>query len=397
MKISVCIYARNEEEHLENCILSVLGIADEIILLDNNSTDCTVDIAKKYHCRIKQVRDNTNIEGINRNQYLEDIEADWIIVLDPDECFDEEGAKRLIAACNAAPDDVLRIQLPKYEYLGKGLFLDRQINSRCFRYHPDIQYSQQAMHCSIFMPKDKLYKTTYVNAPIHHYGILNKAKTEVKRESYREKIIQSIISPEESKTLPFMYVMLGAEYCAIDNYTEAHKLYRTAKELAISDFDKLVANMHMAFLYAKMNDYESAKREAHLVIEIDSIWQERAYDLFALLAYRERNLDECENNLRKSLSFRTTAPTLLNLASLLYKEQPEQAKCAIEKALQLNPYLLNPKIYGFGASQNTFEFQSCYLPIFTNIFDIMISITEREELTNNEHVYWKLKKSETIQ
>jgi len=55
MKVSVVIPAYNEEKRIANCLNFVVNQeekADEIILVDNNCTDKTVEIAKKYGVRV---------------------------------------------------------------------------------------------------------------------------------------------------------------------------------------------------------------------------------------------------------------------------------------------------------------------------------------------------------
>ena len=55
MKISVVIPAYNEEKYIGKCLQSVLDQKekpDEIIVVDNNCTDSTVEIAKKFGARI---------------------------------------------------------------------------------------------------------------------------------------------------------------------------------------------------------------------------------------------------------------------------------------------------------------------------------------------------------
>ncbi len=51
MKVSAVVIAYNEEKYIEECLISLLNQtekADEIIVVDNNSTDRTVEIAKKF-------------------------------------------------------------------------------------------------------------------------------------------------------------------------------------------------------------------------------------------------------------------------------------------------------------------------------------------------------------
>jgi len=67
--ISVIIRNKNEAEVLES-ILTVLSTVyaddiDEIIVVDNNSTDKSVEVAKKYNCKIVNIKQFTYGKAIN--------------------------------------------------------------------------------------------------------------------------------------------------------------------------------------------------------------------------------------------------------------------------------------------------------------------------------------------
>lgn len=51
-KISATILTFNEERRIEDCLKSIADIADEIIVVDSNSTDSTLDICRRYGCKI---------------------------------------------------------------------------------------------------------------------------------------------------------------------------------------------------------------------------------------------------------------------------------------------------------------------------------------------------------
>jgi len=55
-KISATILTFNEERRIAACLDSLRDIADEIIVVDSFSTDCTLDICRSYGCRISQRR-----------------------------------------------------------------------------------------------------------------------------------------------------------------------------------------------------------------------------------------------------------------------------------------------------------------------------------------------------
>lgn len=53
-KISATVLTYNEERRIEACLESLKGIANEIIVVDSYSTDSTLDICRRYGCRISQ-------------------------------------------------------------------------------------------------------------------------------------------------------------------------------------------------------------------------------------------------------------------------------------------------------------------------------------------------------
>lgn len=82
MKLSIIILTKNSEEKLLDCLKSVDGMG-EIIILDGGSTDRTLEIAKKYGAKIfKQKRGSYDTW---RNQGKEVGEDEWIFYIDPDE------------------------------------------------------------------------------------------------------------------------------------------------------------------------------------------------------------------------------------------------------------------------------------------------------------------------
>jgi (heptosyl)LPS beta-1,4-glucosyltransferase len=80
--ISIIILAKNEEPRIRKCIESVLW-ADEIIVIDNGSTDKTVEIAKKSGAFVIESteKDFSHLRelGAQKSTY------EWILYLDADE------------------------------------------------------------------------------------------------------------------------------------------------------------------------------------------------------------------------------------------------------------------------------------------------------------------------
>lgn len=98
MKLSVVISAFNEEKLIEDCLKSIKFVADEIILIDNTSSDKTAQIAKEFTDKIfVRVNDPVNLNK-NKNFGFSKAGSDWILSLDADERITNDLAKEIKSA-----------------------------------------------------------------------------------------------------------------------------------------------------------------------------------------------------------------------------------------------------------------------------------------------------------
>ena len=115
-KISVVISAYNEEKLLEDCLKSVTW-ADQVIVVDNNSTDDTAKIAKKYADEVYS-RPNNLMLNVNKNYGFSKATGDWILSLDADERATDELKKEILK----------ELQVTSYELRGdvSGYWIPRK-------------------------------------------------------------------------------------------------------------------------------------------------------------------------------------------------------------------------------------------------------------------------------
>ncbi len=84
MEIAAVINTFNEAGKLEGCLESVYKWVDEILVVDQGSTDGTLEIAKKYKAKIVPHERVPYVE-IVRNFGVDKANGKWVLVLDPDE------------------------------------------------------------------------------------------------------------------------------------------------------------------------------------------------------------------------------------------------------------------------------------------------------------------------
>lgn len=89
--IALCIIAKNEEAFVSLPIESVKDVVSQIVLLNDHSTDGTVDIVKGYGGKIVNLEQNISEVGFAfaLNKVLNSVETEWALVLDADEVLSE--------------------------------------------------------------------------------------------------------------------------------------------------------------------------------------------------------------------------------------------------------------------------------------------------------------------
>ncbi len=117
MKITGIIITKNEEEMLEDALKS-LSFCDEILVVDNNSTDGTLEIAEKYKARIIKSK-TTNFSEL-RNLGKENATSEYILYIDADERVDDVLRKSVLFEIKSNSSySAYRINRKNF-YLGKN-------------------------------------------------------------------------------------------------------------------------------------------------------------------------------------------------------------------------------------------------------------------------------------
>jgi hypothetical protein len=108
-RISACIVCRNEADRLAACLESIAW-ADEIVVLDLESSDGSADVARQRGARVVTHAHVPIVERV-RNTVADAASGDWILVLDPDERILPALAAELRRA--AARDDIDAVVMPR--------------------------------------------------------------------------------------------------------------------------------------------------------------------------------------------------------------------------------------------------------------------------------------------
>ena len=117
-KLSVVLATRNEEKNIGSCLESVRQLADEIIVVDEVSTDKTREIAQKYGAKVFTVKHN-EIFHKTKQIALDKATGDWILQLDADEKVTRELAGEIKKVIELSGSQVTKYQNTQKSKLSK--------------------------------------------------------------------------------------------------------------------------------------------------------------------------------------------------------------------------------------------------------------------------------------
>lgn len=92
--LSAILITRNEAHNLEDCLASLQGLADEIVVVDTQSSDDTVAIAQRFGAKLAQPDDWPGF-GLQKNLALALATQTWVLSIDADERVTPELAAEI--------------------------------------------------------------------------------------------------------------------------------------------------------------------------------------------------------------------------------------------------------------------------------------------------------------
>jgi len=180
MKLSVVLAVRNEEANLAACLDSIKDIADEIVIVDEYSTDKTVEIAKKYKARIYK-EPHHEIFHITKQIALDKAKGDWILQLDADEIVTsslKEEIKEVINSDITQLDQITQSKLEDQKNAKKADLFRR--HQKLIEERDGSVGDNKGEISAFFIPRVNLF----LGKPLIHAGVYPDAVIRLIRRGY---------------------------------------------------------------------------------------------------------------------------------------------------------------------------------------------------------------------
>jgi glycosyltransferase involved in cell wall biosynthesis len=146
-KLSAIVISQDEAKTIGRCVASLVGFADEVIVVDSGSTDDTVALAEAAGARVIH-RPWPGFHALQKNAAMELAAHDWCLHLDADEIVDRRLAEAIleVLAGDPKPQDAYAldrrgefcgVELPSRPRPGRRLDLVRLFDRTHSRFDPD--------------------------------------------------------------------------------------------------------------------------------------------------------------------------------------------------------------------------------------------------------------------
>jgi len=270
---------KNEEKNIANCLNSVKGIVDEIIIVDTGSTDKTKEIAegicKKFasegrflELKIFDFKWNNDFSAA-RNESLRHATKDWILVLDADEVIAKDDLEKIKSAIENA-DELVGFSFEQRSYIND--FFEGAVKNdseleivrdcrfyiphylvRLFKNNTGLYFKHKVHELVEDSIKEKGLNYRKSGVVLHHFGSLKDAGLiSRKTEQYSKIILRQM--EEEPENARYNY-QAARMYLGKGDFTNALKYFeKTAK---LSPNYKLVFS-EIAKIYLQMGEKNRA-------------------------------------------------------------------------------------------------------------------------------------------
>ena len=204
--LSVILITRNEEANLDDCLASLEGIAQQIVVVDTNSSDCTLEIAKKHGASISQPVDWPGF-GPQKNRALDLATSEWVLSLDADERLTPALKSEILTSIHhSAHVDCFAIPRLSW-YCGRFIrhsgwspdYVDRLFKRGTARFSDDLVHER-------LVPNGQVAK---LENPMLHYSFMNYSQVLQKLDRYSTASAEQAFARGKTSS-PLKAVLHGA-------------------------------------------------------------------------------------------------------------------------------------------------------------------------------------------
>ena len=265
LPITVCMIAKNEDNHIEECLKRLRPCKFEIVVVDTGSVDRTVETAHKYTDKVFHF-DWCSDFSAARNYSISQASNDWVLNIDCDEYLESINLADIAQTLQETQDAVgMIVRNNPYIIQGARSVMSERIgrlfNRRYCHYEGIIHEQVKTLDGR---------EPAFFDLPLtfYHEGYVEESDKHMRATRNLEMLLRDL---ELKKTNPYIYFQLGQNYVSLNDLEKAAHYYKIGLELNCDPHYAFVQTMIETYGYCLI---ELAKYD--LALELKD-----KYDLFA--------------------------------------------------------------------------------------------------------------------
>lgn len=204
MKLSLCMATFNEEKFIHYPLDSAIDLVDEVVIVDGESTDKTVEKARSYGRKVRIIKaKNLKMFHKNKQRALDATRGDWILQLDADEELSDD-LKTEIQAILQDPSESVAYWIPRKNYfLGRFLMKGGQFPDYTIRLYKNgvARFPCKSVHENVEIKG----KIGHLKNPMLHYADPSFARYLKRWHRYNDL--------DAAELRKKFQIILGIDYC----------------------------------------------------------------------------------------------------------------------------------------------------------------------------------------
>ena len=259
LPISVCMIAKNEDNHIEECLKRLRPCKFEVIVVDTGSVDRTVEIAQRYANKVFHFAWCNDFSAA-RNFSIQQAGNDWVLIIDCDEYLENVNLAELEEAIGRNSRSVGMIARNNpYSIQGVRSVMSERIGRLFNRRYCHFEGIIHEQVCTL---DGREAETFQIPLTFYHEGYVSESGKRMRATRNLELLLCDLAVKGPSA---YIYYQLGQNYVSLNDLEKAAEYYRKGLELNADPASAFVQNMAETYGYCliELARYDAAMSLLH--------------------------------------------------------------------------------------------------------------------------------------
>lgn len=299
LPISVCMIAKNEDNHIEECLKRLRPCKFEVIVVDTGSVDRTVEIAQRYADRVFHFAWCNDFSAA-RNFSVQQASNDWVLIIDCDEYLENVNLAQLEEAISLNSRAVgMIVRNNPYSVQGVRSVMSERIGRLFNRRYCHFEGIIHEQVCSLDGRETEVFQ---IPLTFYHEGYVSESGKRMRATRNLELLLHDL---EAKGPSPYIYYQLGQNYVFLNDLEKAAQYYQKGLEMNADPAAAFVQSMAETYGYCliELARYDDAMA---LLKQYEQLSDRADFVYLSGMVYMKKGVwDKAIEEFKKAASFPT--------------------------------------------------------------------------------------------